>query len=385
MIPIARPCMGEAEAGAARRVILSGWVSQGPEVAAFEKEFAAYVGAEHAVAVSNCTTALHLALIGLGIGPGDEVITASHSFIATANAIRYTGARPIFVDIDERTFNLDPALVERSASPRTRALLVPHQIGMPADLGQLLPLAARLGLRVVEDAACAVGSEIATDGSFQRIGRPHGDIACFSFHPRKVMTTGDGGMITLRDGALADQLRRLRQHGMSASASARHGAAQVEFESYPELGYNYRMTDIQAAVGREQLRRMPDMVAERRALAARYAKLLAKLPGVVAPFEPAWARSNWQSYAVYLPARCDQRAVMQSMLDNGVSTRRAVMCSHREGAYPVGTFGLPPGGLPRSEAAQDRAIVLPFFQGLTAQEQERVVATLAAACEKTAP
>src|SRR5258705_9389533 len=195
-IPIASPWVGEEEVEAAARPLRSGWLTQGPEVAAFEREFAAYVGATHACAVSNCTTALHLALLALGVGPGDEVITVSHSFIATANAIRYCGAVPVFVDIDARTFNMDPDLVRAAIGPRTRAIMAVHQIGMPCDLRQLVPIAKAHGLPLIEDAACAAGSEILWDGVWQLIGRPHGDIACFSFHPRKVITTGDGGMIT---------------------------------------------------------------------------------------------------------------------------------------------------------------------------------------------
>src|SRR5580700_9940656 len=196
MIPIAKPFLGEPEAAAARRVILSGWTTQGPEVAAFEREFADFVGAPHACAVSSCTTALHLALLAASVRPGDEVITVSHSYIATANAIRYCGAIPVFVDIQPDTFNIDPALIERVITPRTRAILCVHQIGMPADLSRILAIARKHSLIVIEDAACAAGSEILFNGSWQKIGRPHGDIACFSFHPRKLITTGDGGMLT---------------------------------------------------------------------------------------------------------------------------------------------------------------------------------------------
>ena len=232
-ISVAKPMFDEREAAAASRAILSGWVTQGPEVAAFEREFAASVGAVHACAVSNCTSALHLALLAIGVRPGDEVITVSHSYIATANSIRYCGAMPVFVDIDPSTFNLNPDLLESANTARTRAILCVHQMGMPSDLSAVLRVARRHSLPVIEDAACAIGSEILWDGEWAKIGRPHADIACFSFHPRKVITTGEGGMLLVsRRGTWAERARRLREHGVSVGAWSRQQRRQRSSETF---------------------------------------------------------------------------------------------------------------------------------------------------------
>jgi dTDP-4-amino-4,6-dideoxygalactose transaminase len=389
-VPVARPLLGQEEVSAAGRAILSGWVTQGPEVAAFEREFAAFVNAPHACAVSSGTTALHLALLAVGVRPGDEVITVSHSYIATANSIRYCRAVPVFVDIDPGTFNLDPRKIEPAISQRTRAILCVHQMGMPCDLNAILEIAREHELRVVEDAACAVGSEILWQGRWEKIGKPHADVACFSFHPRKLLTTGDGGMLTTADAEIDRKFRLWRQHSMSMPDTVRHSSRKVVFESYPELGFNYRLTDIQAAIGREQLKRLPEAISQRRQLAARYRQLLGDVPGLVLPTEREWARTNWQSFCVRLPANTDQREVMQKMLDEGIATRRGIMCAHLEPAYHDSTtwrcaqVGCKPGGscpnLTESERAQTEGVILPLFSQMTDEQQGKVAFALRQAC-----
>jgi dTDP-4-amino-4,6-dideoxygalactose transaminase len=381
MIPIARPWMGEPEAEAARRAILSGWITQGPEVAAFEQEFAAAVGAAHACAVSNCTTALHLALLAAGVGAGDEVVTVSHSYIATANSIRYCGATPVFVDVEPSSFNLDPGRLEQAITPRTRAILCVHQVGLPCDLHAIVEIARRHRVPVIEDAACAIGSEILHDGRWQRIGRPHGDAACFSFHPRKVISTGDGGMITTRHASWDARFRSLRQHAMSVPDTVRHGSTQVVFESYPWVGYNYRMTDIQAAVGREQLKRLPGIVARRRRAGRRATR---RAEPHRRPAAAGRARVGTVELAELL---CPPAAALRPARRHAGPARCGCPDTPRRDVQPPGRpqyVGLSaPGALPRSEQAQDRCILLPLFPQMTEAELEHVVAALAQACSTT--
>lgn len=373
-IPFARPFLGEEEASAAREAILSGWVTQGPGVRAFEEAFARRVGAGHAIAVSSCTTALHLVLHALGIGPGHEVIVPSLSFIATANAVVHTGAAPVFAEVEPEYLTLDPGDVRRRVGPRTRAVLVVDQIGNPADLDAFARLAADAGILLVEDAACAIGSEYR--------GRPIGSApwpVCFSFHPRKILTTGDGGMICTSDPALAARLRTLRQHAMDLTDLERHGSRRVTFERYPEVGFNYRMTDIQAAVGQVQLGRLDDLLRRRRELAALYTggiEASATLRGWLRPHrEPPWGRANFQSYAVSLRRAPERRnSLLQALLDRGIHTRRGIMTAHREEAYrrPDGSLA----SLPVSERASDAGFFLPLYPQMTELEVERVLHVL---------
>ena len=367
MIPITKPYMGSEEAEAARQAVESGWITQGPKVAEFERIVAAYCGTAEAVAVSSCTTALHLAHLALDIGPGDEVICPSMSFIATANSIRYTGATPVFADVDPRTYNLDPEAVEAAITPRTKAILVVHQIGLPADLNRFLAIGEKHGVKIIEDAACAIGSR------YQ--GRPiggHSEMACFSLHPRKVITTGEGGMITTNNREYAQRLRLLRQHGMSVPDTVRHAAVKVIKEEYVCLGYNYRMTDIQAAIGIEQMKRLDWIVERRRELASRYDAALANHPWLRTPYVPEYAESNFQSYAVQLTedAPISRDELMQRLLDAGISTRRGIMLAHLEPAY-ADAQPLPP--LPQSEKASGRSILLPLYPQMSAAENAAVV------------
>ncbi len=369
MIPIAKPLLGSEEEEAAVAAIRSGWVTQGPKVVEFERAVASYCGAEHAVATSNCTTALHLALLAAGVGPGDEVVCPSMSFIATCNSIRYTGATPVFAEVDPQTYNLDPSAAEAAITSRTKAILVVHQIGLPADLDRFYELAAGRNLKIVEDAACAIGSR----HGGQPIGG-RGDLVCFSFHPRKVITTGEGGMITTNSSDYAHRLRLLRQHGMSVSDTARHASQKVVIEQYETLGYNYRLTDIQAAMGVEQMKCLPGIVAGRQELAVRYTKHIAHHPWLRPPFVPDYAEPNYQSYAVQLTddAPMSRDDFMQQLLDRGIATRRGIMLAHTE----LACADVANRPLPRSEAASRCSVLLPLFPQMTDGEQEQVISAL---------
>jgi perosamine synthetase len=369
-VPFARPYLTGGEAEAVAAVVRSGWVSQGPRVQEFEAAFAARVGALEAVATTNCTSALQLALYVSGVGAGDEVIVPSLSFIATANSIWQCGATAVFADVEPDTYNLDPAAAERAITPRTKAIMPVHQIGLPADMDPFLDLAERYGLQIVEDAACAIGATYKD----RQIGSL-GPLACFSLHPRKVITSGEGGMITTSDRELADRLRKLRQHAMDLSDLARHNAQDVVFESYPERGWNARMTDMQAALGLCQLAVLDEILAERRRQAERYTAALEQLPGLEPPYEPAYAERTWQSYPVRVTSSfpLDRTELMRRLHRDGVATRRGVMAIHHERAYE-GTDAW----LPHTERAARDTLLLPLFPGLGDDAQDYVIERVAA-------
>ncbi|WP_232343958.1 DegT/DnrJ/EryC1/StrS family aminotransferase [Actinoplanes awajinensis] len=368
VIPVMIPMLGEEEAQAAADAVRSGWVAQGPRVAQFEKEFAAAVGAGHGVAVSSCTTGLHLALVVNDIKPGDEVIVPSLSFIATANAVRYVGATPIFADVDLATGNLTVETVDAVRTERTRAVIAVHQGGVPFDTVALRKAAEGWGLALVEDAACAAGSTA--------YGQPAGTgaaIAAWSFHPRKLITTGEGGMVTVDDPELAVRLRRLREHGMNVSAADRHASKQPVLEAYLETAYNYRMTDIQAAVGLVQLTRLAGLVEQRRAFAARYQELLADIDGLVPVRDPAYGQSNFQSFWVLLDGfRVSRDEVLTELAAKGVSARRGIMAAHLEPAYADVT----PAALPVTERITQESLILPLHHKLTEDDQDHIVGVL---------
>lgn len=371
-IHVMQPWLGAEEIAAVAEVIESGWVAQGPRVAAFERAFAAAQGADHAVAVSSCTAALHLALVVAGVGPGDDVVVPSFSFIATANAVRYVGARPVFADVDAATGDLTPDTVAAVLTDRTRAVIAVDQGGVPVDLDAIRAVTDPRGVVVVEDAACAAGSTYR--------GRPVGaraEIAAWSFHPRKILTTGEGGMVTTGRADWAERARRLREHAMSVSAADRHASALAPAEEYLELGFNYRMTDLQAAVGLVQLGRLAEAVDRRRQLAAGYAKQLADIPGLQPVTDPSWGTGNFQSYWVEVGAEhpLDRDGLLAHLAAAEISARRGIMAAHRQPAYA----GHPTAPLPVTERLTDRTLILPLYHRLSESEQARVVDALRSA------
>lgn len=363
-IPVAKPFLGEEEARAAHDVVLTHWVTQGPQVKKFEENFADYVGSKHAIAVSNCTTGLHVAMKLLHIGEGDEVICPSMSYIATANCITYTGARAVFAEVGD-DYNLDIEDVKKKITPQTKAILIVHQIGMPADIDAFRALCDEKGLALVEDAACAAGSEY----KGKKIGS-HSDLVVFSFHPRKVITTGDGGMITTSRDDFDERARLLRQHGMSVNDRVRHESKKVIMEDHVEVGYNYRMTDIQAAVGIHQLDRLEWLVSERERIAQKYLEAFKDIEAFRLPAVPEGNRTNWQSFSVFIhpESGVERNELMQKLLDRGVSTRRGVMNSHRATAYADRNEQLP-----ASELLEDQSIILPLYVPMKDEEVDYVI------------
>tara|TARA_Y100000589_G_scaffold45501_2_gene38256 strand:- start:8932 stop:10059 length:1128 start_codon:yes stop_codon:yes gene_type:complete len=364
-VPIAVPYLGKEEAEAASEVILSGWVTQGTKVAEFEKVFADYVGSNYAVALSSCTTALHLSMIVAGVNEGDEVICPSMSYIATTNCIKYVGAKPVFAEVNEH-YNLDVKDVESKISSKTKAVLIVHQIGMPADIDAFKELCERKGLILIEDAACAIGSEY----KGRKIGS-HSDLVCFSFHPRKILTTGDGGMIATSKEHFYNRLKTLRQHSMSINDRVRHESKKVIIEEYPEIGYNYRMTDIQAAIGIEQLKKLDLIVSERRKVAQRYINAFQYIDSIILPIEVGDIKTNYQSFSILLKenALVSRNDLMQKLLDNGVSTRRGIMTSHREKAYS-GEYDY---NLPLTEKISDNSLLLPLYFPMAEKDVDHVI------------
>lgn len=370
-VNVMRPWMGADEVLALTEVIASGWVAQGPKVAEFEREFANAMQADFAVATSNCTTALHLALIVAGVEAGDEVIVPSFSFIATANAPTYVGARPIFVDVDETTGCVTAEGIASVVTPRTRAVIVVDQGGVPVDFDPIRALCDPLGIVVIEDAACGAGSTYR--------GRPVGAgavLAAWSFHPRKLLTTGEGGMLTTSNGEWAARARRLREHAMSVSATDRQASLLAPPEEYIEVGYNYRMTDLQAAVGLVQLGRLPEIVRRRRELAEVYAAAIADITGLRAVADPSWGTSNFQSYWVELAESfpIDRDGLMVALADAEISARRGIMAAHRQPAYWDVDTG--EATLNTTERLTDNTLILPLFHQLTDDEQQRVIDVL---------
>lgn len=366
-IPITKPLFDKSEERAVINVLRSGWVTQGPKVAEFEEAFCKFTGAKYSVAVTSATTALFLSLYALGIGPGDEVIVPSLSYIATANVVIHVGAKVVFVDIDSDTFNIDPKKIEQAITKKTKAIIPVHQIGLPFNKDEIYALAKKHKLHIIEDAACALGSQY----KGKKIGS-EGEYVCFSFHPRKAITTGDGGMITTSSKSVAEKLKILRHHGMSVSDVKRHKSKQIIKESYEVVGFNLRMTDLQAAVGIEQMKKLPKILKARASLAQRYTKAFRKSKFIKPPFVPKGYIHDWQSYMVKLSPenKITREKLMQKLLNLGIATRFGVMASHLE---PVYFKMLGKISLPTTEQVNKETIILPLYPQMSLKEQDYVI------------
>ena len=378
-VPIARTSLLESEIQSVMDPLRSGWLVQGPKVREFEDKWSAFTGAKHSIAVTSCTTGLHLSLAAMGIQPGDEVIVPAFTWIATANVVEHLGAKVVFCDIDIETFNLDVQLLASLVTSKTKAILPVHLFGMAADMGPINAFAKQHKLWVVEDAACGVGSRY----QGQHVGTL-GHTGVFSFHPRKAITTGEGGMITTQDDELAAKLRRLRDHGAAVSDLQRHlGARPYLLADHPDAGYNQRMTDLQAALGSAQMDRATDIVLERQHLAQRYDEAFAKLDWLRTPVHRTGYDHGYQSYpCLFQPesvkpdalSRINERrnAWMDKLQKVGISTRPATHAVHMLTFYRE-KYKLNPQDFPNAYAANDCSISLPLFHGMTVEEQDYVI------------
>jgi len=369
-IPILKPWLEEEEIKAVVEVIQSGWISQGPQVANFEQAVAKYVGAKYGVATNACTSALHLSLRLSGIKQGDEVICPSFTCMATTNSIHHTGALPVFADIDPKTYNLDPEAMANAITLRTRAILLVHQIGLPADRDRFISLVEKYHLSLIEDAACTFGATY----KGQRIGGL-GSPTCFSFHPRKMITTGEGGMIMTNDAQLAEKARMLRSTGASTSDLERHKAKGILVPEYTDTGYNYRLTDIQAAIGLVQLSKIDAMLKQRATQAKYYDESLSQLEEITTPYVPEYATHAYSSYLVRLTpkSRVRRDELLKKMSETGISCRIGIQPLHWE-PYYQGRYGKI--CLPVTEEVAQDSMFLPIYPGLAAEEQNTVVNTL---------
>lgn len=366
IIPVAKPYFTKDDEEAVAAVVRSGWVLQGPKVEAFEKWLGNYIGSRYAVATSSATTAMHLGLLASGIGPGDEVLVPSFSFIASANCIVHAGATPVFVDIDPMTYNLDPADVERKITKKTKGILAVHQVGLAANLPALAKLARTAKVLLFEDCACGLASKI----NGNHVGN-WGVWGAFSFHPRKAITTAEGGLLVTGDKQIAKAVSMLRAHGASIDVKRRDASRKVMFESYPLIGYNLRMSDIHAALGLSQFTKLTSILEARQEVAARYHKAFFGHPVIVPPFTPPGYYHTFQSYMIRLKggARIRDR-LMQKLLDVGIATRRGIPSAHLEAPY---RRLYPRLKLPHTERASLETLTIPIYKGLTLKEQDFVI------------
>lgn len=370
MIPLSKPYLDEEDAQAAAAAVRSGWILQGPRVAEFERLLGDYIGMPYAVSCSSCTTGLHMALLILGIGPGDEVIVPSYSYIATTNVIVHAGATPVFADIDPQTFTIDPKDIEKKITKKTKAVIAVDQMGLCADWDAIIKITKKHKLFLIEDAACGLASTYKG-----KMAGTFGDIAVFSFHPRKAITTAEGGLLVTKNKDWADYAEKLRAHGANVSVAQRSTSAKIILEEFPMIGYNYRMSDIHAALGVSQFNKLEHFLAKRQEIANRYTEAFRNHSTITPPFVPQNYGHTFQTYQVRLQGfgEKNRNTVMQKMLDAGISTRQGIPSAHLQPPYKKLVPGI---HLPHTELASDECLCLPTFTGLSDDDQKIIIKNL---------
>ena len=363
-IPLAKPFFNDEELDEIKKVLDSGWVSQGPKVKEFEEKVAEFVGAKYAIAVTNCTSALHLSNLSIGIKKGDEVIVADYTFPATGHSVLYCRAKPVFCDVDIKTYNIDPEKIKNKITKKTKAIIPVHTFGQPAEMDKILEIAKKHDLFVIEDAACALGAKFKGKyaGTF-------GDIGCFSFHARKGITTGEGGMVVTNDKEIAEKIRYLSVFGMKSAWDREHSKSYI-IPEFSDIGYNYKMSDITAAIGVAQIKKIERIIHKKQELAKYWDELLDEMDLIIKPYVSKKYFHVYQSYVALIDKKVNRNKVIEKLASKGIQAQIGTYASHIQPVYQS------QDKCPASLEIYNRALALPIYYSLKEEEITEIAKNL---------